>query len=101
MPWPTCRVQIKKQNRTPDFAGEMITSILCTVLSGGRLSRSLALCKALPMSNNVIVWDIETIPDLRGYAVANGHELRRDNQGERAASIRMRMFRWVNDGRRA
>ena len=22
--------------------------------------------------NNVIVWDLETVPDLRGFAVANG-----------------------------
>ncbi len=25
-----------------------------------------------PMSNNVIVWDLETVPDLRGFAAANG-----------------------------
>src|SRR6516164_4541654 len=29
------------------------------------------------MPNRVIVWDIETIPDLRGFAVANGHDGKR------------------------
>jgi hypothetical protein len=23
--------------------------------------------------SNVIVWDIETVPDLKGFAAANGH----------------------------
>ena len=26
------------------------------------------------MSNYVLVWDIETVPDIRGFAVANGHD---------------------------
>jgi predicted PolB exonuclease-like 3'-5' exonuclease len=30
--------------------------------------------------NNVIVWDIETVPDLKGYAAANGHEGRGDDE---------------------
>jgi hypothetical protein len=32
------------------------------------------------MSSNVIVWDIETIPDLRGFAVANGHDGKIDEE---------------------
>ena len=24
--------------------------------------------------SNVIVWDIETVPDLQGFAAANGHD---------------------------
>jgi hypothetical protein len=24
--------------------------------------------------SNIIVWDIETIPDLKGFAAANGHD---------------------------
>jgi len=28
---------------------------------------------------NVIVWDLETIPDLRGYAAANAHVGRTDD----------------------
>ena len=24
--------------------------------------------------NNVIVWDIETVPDIKGFAAANGHD---------------------------
>jgi 3'-5' exonuclease len=24
--------------------------------------------------NNIIVWDVETVPDLKGFAAANGHE---------------------------
>ena len=30
--------------------------------------------------SNVIVWDIETVPDLKGYAAANGHEGRGDDE---------------------
>jgi hypothetical protein len=30
------------------------------------------------MSSHVIVWDIETIPDLRGFAAANGHDGKSD-----------------------
>jgi hypothetical protein len=26
------------------------------------------------MPKHVIVWDIETVPDLQGYAAANGHD---------------------------
>ena len=26
------------------------------------------------MPNHLIVWDIETVPDLRGFAAANGHD---------------------------
>ncbi|MGO9547696.1 MAG: hypothetical protein ACLPPF_23265 [Rhodomicrobium sp.] len=31
------------------------------------------------MSSNVIVWDLETVPDLRGYAVANGMTVSTDD----------------------
>jgi hypothetical protein len=30
--------------------------------------------------SNVIVWDIETVPDLRGFAAANGHDGKSDDQ---------------------
>jgi 3'-5' exonuclease len=29
---------------------------------------------------SVIVWDIETVPDLKGFAAANGHDGRRDDE---------------------
>jgi hypothetical protein len=29
---------------------------------------------------HVIVWDIETVPDLAGYAAANGHDGKTDEQ---------------------
>ena len=32
------------------------------------------------MPNHVIVWDIETIPDLRGFAAANGHDGKSDDE---------------------
>jgi len=32
------------------------------------------------MSVNVIVWDIETVPDLRGFAAANGLEGKSDDE---------------------
>jgi hypothetical protein len=31
------------------------------------------------MPNHVIVWDIETVPDIRGFAVANGHDSKSDD----------------------
>jgi predicted PolB exonuclease-like 3'-5' exonuclease len=30
--------------------------------------------------SNVIVWDIETVPDLQGFAAANGHEGKTDDE---------------------
>jgi hypothetical protein len=32
-----------------------------------------------PMSN-LVVWDIETIPDLKGFAAANGHVGKTDDE---------------------
>jgi 3'-5' exonuclease len=32
------------------------------------------------MPNHLIVWDIETVPDLRGFAAANGHEGKTDDE---------------------
>jgi hypothetical protein len=32
------------------------------------------------MPNHVIVWDIETVPDLRGFEVANGHDGKSDDE---------------------
>jgi 3'-5' exonuclease len=32
------------------------------------------------MSSSVIVWDIETVPDLKGFAAANGHEGKADEE---------------------
>ena len=30
--------------------------------------------------NNLIVWDIETVPDLKGFAAANGHAGKSDDE---------------------
>jgi 3'-5' exonuclease len=32
------------------------------------------------MPNHLIVWDIETVPDLRGFAAANGHDGKSDDE---------------------
>jgi predicted PolB exonuclease-like 3'-5' exonuclease len=32
------------------------------------------------MPNHVIVFDIETVPDLRGFAAVNGHEGKADHE---------------------
>jgi hypothetical protein len=32
------------------------------------------------MPNHLIVWDIETVPDLRGFAAANGHDGKSDEE---------------------
>jgi hypothetical protein len=32
------------------------------------------------MPHHVIVWDIETVPDLRGFAAANGHDGKPDSE---------------------
>src|SRR5262249_53879189 len=36
--------------------------------------------KASDMSSHVIVWDIETIPDIQGFAAANGHDGKSDDE---------------------
>jgi hypothetical protein len=30
--------------------------------------------------SNVIIWDIETVPDLNGFAAANGHAGKSDDE---------------------
>jgi len=30
--------------------------------------------------SSVIVWDIETVPDLKGFAAANGHDGKNDEE---------------------
>jgi hypothetical protein len=30
--------------------------------------------KASDMSSHVLVWDLETVPDIKGFAAANGHD---------------------------
>ena len=32
------------------------------------------------MSAHILIWDIETIPDLRGFAAANGHDGKSDDE---------------------
>jgi 3'-5' exonuclease len=32
------------------------------------------------MSNHILVWDLETVPDLRGFATANGHDGKTDDE---------------------
>jgi hypothetical protein len=32
------------------------------------------------MPTQVLVWDLETIPDLRGFAAANGHDGKSDDE---------------------
>jgi hypothetical protein len=32
------------------------------------------------MPDRIIVWDLETIPDLKGFAAANGHDGKTDDE---------------------
>jgi predicted PolB exonuclease-like 3'-5' exonuclease len=32
------------------------------------------------MPNYILVWDLETVPDLRGFAAANGHDGKSDDE---------------------
>jgi hypothetical protein len=32
------------------------------------------------LMSNIIVWDIETVPDLKGFAAANGHVGKTDDE---------------------
>jgi hypothetical protein len=32
------------------------------------------------MGTSVIVWDIETVPDIKGFAAANGHDGKSDDE---------------------
>ena len=44
----------------------------------GSFLESISLSNTMP--NHLIVWDIETVPDLRGFAVANGHDGKADHE---------------------
>ena len=62
------------------------------------LFRSVALCKAPAMSNSIIVWDLETVPDLRGYAAANGMSASTDDEVREAIGDKFpkRIYRHKN-----
>ena len=32
------------------------------------------------MPSNLLVWDLETIPDIKGFAAANGHDGKSDEE---------------------
>jgi len=32
------------------------------------------------MPNHILIWDLETVPDLRGFAAANGHNGKSDDE---------------------
>jgi 3'-5' exonuclease len=34
----------------------------------------------MTMPNHILVWDLETVPDLRGFAAANGHDGKSDDE---------------------
>jgi hypothetical protein len=34
------------------------------------------------MSSHVLVWDIETVPDIKGFAAASGHDGRSKERGD-------------------
>jgi hypothetical protein len=40
------------------------------------------------MNDSVIVWDVETVPDLSGFAVANGLVSKNDDEIREATSSR-------------
>ena len=48
----------------------------------------MALCKAPAVNNSVIVWDLETVPDLRGYAAANGMSAATDDEVREAIGVK-------------
>jgi 3'-5' exonuclease len=54
---------------SPSVSATLLQSRMITFC---RLFSAPLVCQGRPMNSNIIVWDIETIPDLRGFAVANG-----------------------------
>ena len=48
-----------------------IPDLFALLCPGTGLFLGLALCKALAMNNSIIVWDLETVRDLHGYAAPN------------------------------
>ena len=50
--------------------GKFLISLHCFVRGPG-FSGAWPYAKLPAMSNSIIVWDLETVPDLRGYAAAN------------------------------
>ena len=57
--------------------------------------------------NNVIIWDIETIPDLNGFTAANGHDGKTDENiraalGDKISTIRSSaLVPWLLTGKMA
>jgi 3'-5' exonuclease len=44
------------------------------------LSRIKSFYPRAPDMPHVLAWDIETVPDLAGFAAANGHDGKRDDE---------------------
>ena len=49
---------------------------------------------------NVIVWDLETVPDLRGFAAANGLDGKSDDDVRAELGDRMSRALWTERGER-
>jgi 3'-5' exonuclease len=52
---------------------------LCPTVVNGYSKQGISLSKAQEMPH-VIVWDLETVPDLKGFAAANGHDGKTDDE---------------------
>ncbi len=52
---------------------------LCPTVVNGYSKQGIFLSKAQEMPH-VLVWDIETVPDLKGFADANGHDGKTDDE---------------------
>jgi hypothetical protein len=55
-------------------------------------------CNTLPMNGSVIVWDLETVPDLRGFAAANGLADKTDEEVREAIGDRFpkHIYHWAD-----
>jgi hypothetical protein len=50
--------------------------------------------EAVAMPTNLIVWDLETVPDLRGFAAANDLEGKIDDEIREAPNVKSVISLW-------
>jgi hypothetical protein len=57
------------------FAEKNVQEVWCCATPYAGTARTLS---GYAKMSNLIIWDIETVPDLKGFAAANGHDGRGD-----------------------
>ena len=83
----TCRTQSINLARTDSLPHERFmmlnaatTHFVVRITPAQNAFRPIVLSTEGSAMPHVIVWDIETVPDLKGFAAANGHDGKTDDE---------------------